>query len=50
MTFSSIFARIVALIGGLALQWRKLQGAQPAPAFGSAPTVPVAKPQAPFRR
>ena len=45
MSFSSIFARIVALIGAVALQWRRLQGAAPAPAFGSAPTVPVAKPQ-----
>ncbi len=45
MTFSSIFARIVAVIGGVALAWRKLQGAAPEPAFGSAPVVPVAKPQ-----
>jgi glucose/arabinose dehydrogenase len=45
MTMSSIFARIVALIGGAALQWRKLQGVAPQPAWGSAPVVPVAKPQ-----
>jgi glucose/arabinose dehydrogenase len=45
MNMSSIFARVVALVGGAALQWRKLQGAAPAPAWGSAPTVPVAKPQ-----
>ena len=45
MSFSAIFARIVALIGGAALFWRKLQGAAPAPAWGSAPVVPVAKPQ-----
>jgi glucose/arabinose dehydrogenase len=45
MTFSSIFARIVAVIGAGALQWRKLQGAAPEPAFGSAPVVPAAKPQ-----
>jgi glucose/arabinose dehydrogenase len=45
MSLSGIFARIVALIGGVALQWRKLQGATPEPAWGSAPTVPVAKPQ-----
>src|SRR6185369_1687972 len=44
-SFSSIFARIVALIGGAALQWRKLQAAAPAPAWGSAPFVPAAKPQ-----
>src|ERR1700727_633407 len=45
MDMSGVFARIVALIGGVALQWRKLQGAAPAPAWGSAPVVPVAKPQ-----
>src|SRR5580698_11295040 len=45
MTMSSMFARIVALIGGAALQWSKLQGVAPQPAWGSAPVVPVAKPQ-----
>ena len=45
MDMSGVFARIVALIGGVALQWRRLQGAAPAPAWGSAPAVPVAKPQ-----
>ena len=45
MDTSAIFAKIVALIGGAALQWRKLQGAQPAPAWGSAAVVPAAKPQ-----
>jgi glucose/arabinose dehydrogenase len=45
MDMSSVFARIVALIGGAALQWRRLQGTAPAPAWGSAPAVPVAKPQ-----
>ena len=45
MTMSSIVARGVAIIGGAALQWRKLQGAAPAPAWGSAPIVPEAKPQ-----
>jgi glucose/arabinose dehydrogenase len=45
MTMSSIMARFVALVGGVALQWRKLQGAAPAPAWGSAPVVPEAKPQ-----
>src|SRR6202158_1446679 len=43
--FSGIFARIVALIGGVALVWRRLQGATPEPAWGSAPVVPAAKPQ-----
>ena len=45
MSMSGIFARIVAWIGGAALLWRKLQGAAPEPAWGSAPVVPVAKPQ-----
>jgi glucose/arabinose dehydrogenase len=45
MDMSGVFARIVALIGGVALQWRRLQGAAPAPAWGSAPVVPEAKPQ-----
>src|ERR1700712_750797 len=45
MSFSGIFARIVAVIGGAALLWRRLQGAAPAPAWGSSPVVPEAKPQ-----
>ena len=45
MDMSGVFARIVALIGGAALQWRRLQGTAPAPAWGNAPVVPEAKPQ-----
>jgi glucose/arabinose dehydrogenase len=45
MSFSGIFARIVALIGGAALLWRRLQEQAPAPAWGSAPVIPEAKPQ-----
>src|SRR5258708_976485 len=45
MSFSGIFARIVALIGAAALLWRRLQGVAPDPAWGSAPVVPAAKPQ-----
>lgn len=45
MNLSSIFARIVALIGGAALVWRRLQGTAHEPAWGSAPVVPAAKPQ-----
>ncbi|MET0968905.1 MAG: sorbosone dehydrogenase family protein [Tardiphaga sp.] len=45
MTMSSIFARVVAVIGGAALQWRKLQDPSHAPAWGASPTVPAAKPQ-----
>ncbi len=42
---SDVFARVVALIGGAALQWRRLQGAAPEPAWGGSPIVPAAKPQ-----
>src|ERR1700722_409419 len=45
MSLSSSFARIVALIGASAVLWRRSQGAQPAPSWGSAPVVPAAKPQ-----
>src|SRR5580704_15339721 len=45
MSWSSIFARIVALIGAAALLWRRLQGDAPEPAWGSTPVVPEAKPQ-----
>ena len=45
MSLSGTFARIVALIGAAALLWRRLQGAALKPAWGSAPVVPVAKPQ-----
>src|SRR6266704_290036 len=45
MNMSGIFARIVALIGAVALLWRRLQGSAPAPAWGSSPAIPEAKPQ-----
>ena len=45
MSSSGIFAQVVALIGGVALRWRKLQGAPPQAAWGSNPVVPAAKPQ-----
>src|SRR6187551_3544783 len=45
MNMSGIFARIVALIGAVALLWRLLQGSAPAPAWGNAPAIPEAKPQ-----
>jgi glucose/arabinose dehydrogenase len=45
MGLSGVFAKIVAVIGGAALQWRRLQGAQPEPAWGHAPAIPAAKPQ-----
>ena len=33
MTFSSIFAQFVAILGGIALQWRKMTGTEAAPAW-----------------
>ncbi len=45
MNMSGIFARIVALIGAVALLWRRLQGSAPAPAWGSTPAIPEPKPQ-----
>jgi glucose/arabinose dehydrogenase len=48
MSLSGVFARVVALIGAGALRWRRMQGAQPQAAWGSAPVVPEAKPQGAF--
>jgi hypothetical protein len=45
VSFSALFARGVALIGGAALHMRRLSGGVPEPAWGSAPTVPPARPQ-----
>src|ERR1700747_1344152 len=45
MNFSSVFANIVAFIGGIALQWRKIQGVPPVAAWGNKPAIPEAKPQ-----
>src|SRR4051812_20748234 len=45
MSFSGIFARLVALVGAAAVLWRRLQGVAHEPAWGSAPVVPAAKPQ-----
>ncbi len=45
MNFSNLFARGVALIGGTALQVRRLTGGSPEPAWGGAPAIPAAKPQ-----
>ena len=45
MSLSGSFARIVALIGAVTARWRRLQGPAPEPAWGSAPRVPLAKPQ-----
>jgi len=45
LTVSDIFARIVALVGGTALQVRRWTDGSPEPAWGSAPAIPPAKPQ-----
>jgi glucose/arabinose dehydrogenase len=45
MSFSSLFARGVAVIGGAALQVRRLTEGSPQPAWGNAPTIPAARPQ-----
>lgn len=45
MDFSAIFARMVAVVGAGALQWRRLQGVPNQAAWGQAPVVPAAKPQ-----
>ena len=45
MSFSSLFARLVAVVGGTALQYRRLTGGSPEPAWGAAPAIPDARPQ-----
>ncbi|HSZ87969.1 MAG TPA: sorbosone dehydrogenase family protein [Acetobacteraceae bacterium] len=45
MSFSTVFARGVALIGGAALQMRRLRQGSPEPAWGAAPTIPEARQQ-----
>ncbi len=45
MAFQDVFARAVALVGGAAIQWRRLHGTAPAAAVGTAPSIPAARPQ-----
>lgn len=45
MGLSDIFARIVALVGAAAIQWRRLRGSVREPAVGSNPVIPTARPQ-----
>ncbi len=45
MSFSSMFARVVALVGGGAVALRRMRDGDPTPAWGSAPAIPAAKPQ-----
>jgi len=46
LAFSDVFARLVALVGAAAIQWRRLHGdGSHAPAIGSHPAIPTARPQ-----
>jgi glucose/arabinose dehydrogenase len=45
MALYDVFARAVALVGAGAIQWRRLQGSVGAPAVGTAPQIPAARPQ-----
>jgi glucose/arabinose dehydrogenase len=45
MSFSSVFARGVAVIGNATVAVRRMQGTPTVAAFGSAPVIPAAKPQ-----
>jgi glucose/arabinose dehydrogenase len=45
LSFSDVFARVVAVIGGTALLTRRLTQGSPEPAWGSAPAIPAARPQ-----
>jgi glucose/arabinose dehydrogenase len=45
LSISSLFARLVAVIGGTALQYRRLTEGSPTPAWGGAPVIPEARPQ-----
>src|ERR1700733_14011752 len=45
MSFSDVFAKGVAVVGGTALLLRRMANGTPEPAWGAAPTIPAAKPQ-----
>ena len=45
MSFSNLFSRGVALVGMTALTVRRMKDGEPEPAWGSAPAIPIAKPQ-----
>ena len=42
---STLFARLVALIGAAMILWRKTTTPQPPQAIGGAPSIPAARPQ-----
>jgi glucose/arabinose dehydrogenase len=45
LSFSNLFARVVAVVGGTALRIRRLTDGAPTPAWGAQPAIPEAKPQ-----
>src|SRR5215469_4331555 len=45
MSLSGIFGRVVALIGAAAILWRRRRGGAHEPTLGSAPAIPMARPQ-----
>jgi glucose/arabinose dehydrogenase len=45
MSESTVFARLVALVGEAAIAWRRLQGSVPHQAIGATPIIPAAKSQ-----
>ena len=45
MSFSAVFSRVVAVVGGTALQLRRLTQGSHEPAWGSSPVIPAARPQ-----
>ena len=45
LSFSAVFSRVVALVGGAALVSRRLTQGTHEPAWGSSPAIPEAKPQ-----
>jgi len=45
MGFSAIFARLVALVGAMAVMWRRMQFVPKEQAVGNAPAIPTARPQ-----
>ena len=45
MSFSGIFAQVVALIGAMAVAFRRMTDKEAQPAWGSDPVIPAGKPQ-----
>ena len=45
MSFSAVFSRVVAVVGGAARVTRRLRDPAYTPAWGSSPSIPEAKPQ-----